>query len=238
MAWIRDHGPGAARGTKHDFDFLFGSWKVHNRYLKGRLRGSTEWVEFDADADTQPVLDGLGNLDLAEFLQPRRAEWRTHQRRDAAALQSRPQESRSRIHWADTVRAGTLLPPMIGRFNGDVGEFFGDEMLDGRKVLCRFLWTRRRPHAITQVGAGSDLRWTGARPGKPTGSRRSRGANRCDRRLPPDYGRAQAVPSRRSARGTCFRISFSQRLEHALKVRSSPAFAPSLSDADTMPLTK
>ena len=63
MASIRDHGPGAARGTKHDFDFLFGSWKVHNRYLKGRLRGSTEWVEFDADADTQPVLDGLGNLD-------------------------------------------------------------------------------------------------------------------------------------------------------------------------------
>jgi len=32
---------------------------------------------------------------------------------------------------------------MIGRFKDDVGEFFGDEEVDGRKVLCRFLWTRK-----------------------------------------------------------------------------------------------
>ena len=136
MASIREHGPGAARGTKHDFDFLFGSWKVHNRYLKGRLRGSTEWVEFDADADTQPLLDGLGNLD------------QDHAVRNGEPIKGvtlrlfNPATGEWSIHWADTVRAGTLLPPMIGRFNGDVGEFFGDEMLDGRKVLCRFLWTR------------------------------------------------------------------------------------------------
>src|SRR5262249_13559813 len=35
---ILGRGPNAARATKHDFDFLFGSWKVHNRYLIGRLR--------------------------------------------------------------------------------------------------------------------------------------------------------------------------------------------------------
>ena len=46
------------------------------------------------------------------------------------------------IHWADTVGARTLMPPMIGRFIGGVGEFHGDETVDGRKVLCRFLWTR------------------------------------------------------------------------------------------------
>ena len=39
-------------------------------------------------------------------------------------------------------------------------------------------------------------------------------------------GRAQAVPSRRSARGTCFRISFSQRLEHALKDQVLARFRP------------
>jgi len=31
---------------------------------------------------------------------------------------------------------------MVGRFTGDVGEFFGDETVDGKDVLCRFLWTR------------------------------------------------------------------------------------------------
>jgi hypothetical protein len=38
--------------------------------------------------------------------------------------------------------ARTLLPPMTGRFIGAVGEYLGDETVDGKKVRCRFLWTR------------------------------------------------------------------------------------------------
>jgi hypothetical protein len=128
--------PQAARGSKHDFDFLFGSWKVRNQYLKGRLQGSLEWVEFDAEASTQPLLDGLANLDQFH------AVWDGESIKGVNLRLFNPATGEWSIHWADTVRAGTLLPPMIGRFNGDVGEFFGDEMLDGRKVLCRFLWTR------------------------------------------------------------------------------------------------
>jgi hypothetical protein len=48
-------GPNAARATKHDFDFLFGSWSIHNRYLKGRLHHSTEWVEFSARSEVAPL---------------------------------------------------------------------------------------------------------------------------------------------------------------------------------------
>jgi hypothetical protein len=56
-------GVHAARASKHDFDFLHGPWNVHNRYLTGRLRHSTKWVEFDAQSDVQPLLNGLGQLD-------------------------------------------------------------------------------------------------------------------------------------------------------------------------------
>ena len=30
-----------------DFDFFVGRWKVHNRRLRERLKGSTDWEEFE-----------------------------------------------------------------------------------------------------------------------------------------------------------------------------------------------
>ena len=119
----------------NDFDFLIGSWKVHNRYLKGRLRGSTEWIEFDATLDAQLLLGGLANVD------------RFVARRDGKVIEGatlrlfNPATDQWTIYWADTVRPGILQPPMIGQFKGESGEFFGDEEVDGRKVLCRFRWT-------------------------------------------------------------------------------------------------
>jgi hypothetical protein len=129
-------GPKAARATKQDFDFLFGSWKIHNRYLKGRLRDSTEWLEFDARSRVEPLLDGFGHLDCYGAV------------RDGEAFEGitlrlfNPSTGEWTLHWADTARARTLLPPMVGRFIGGVGEFYGDETVDGKTVLCRFLWTR------------------------------------------------------------------------------------------------
>ncbi len=133
---VLGHGAGAARATKHDFDFLFGSWRIHNRYLKGRLRNSTEWIEFEARSEVQPLLDGFGHLD-------RYSAVREGEPFEGITLRLfNPATGEWSIHWADTKRARTLLPPMVGRFIGDVGDFFGDEIVDGKKVLCRFVWTR------------------------------------------------------------------------------------------------
>jgi NIPSNAP len=129
-------GSKAARASKHDFDFLFGSWKVHNRYLRGRLRQSTEWMEFDSQSRVEPLLHGFGHLDRYTAV------------RDGSPFEGitlrlfDPTTGEWSIHWADTARARTLLPPMVGRFIGGVGEFYGDETVDGKKVLCRFLWTQ------------------------------------------------------------------------------------------------
>jgi hypothetical protein len=139
-----------ARASKHDFDFLHGSWNVHNRYLRGRLRHSTEWVEFDALSEVQPLLDGLGQLDRYRAV------------RDGSAIEGitlrlfNPATGEWSLHWADTVNPGVLLPPMVGGFNGEVGEFFGDEFVDGRKVLCRFCWTRTNPDSPRWEQAFSD----------------------------------------------------------------------------------
>jgi hypothetical protein len=129
-------GPNAARATKHDFDFLFGSWNIRNRYLKGRLQHSTEWAEFDARSEVALLLDGFGHVD------------RYFAVRDGAPFEGMtlrlfdPATGEWSIHWADTARARTLLPPMVGRFIGGVGEFYGEETVDGKVVRCRFLWTQ------------------------------------------------------------------------------------------------
>jgi NIPSNAP len=129
-------GAAAARASKHDFDFLFGSWNIHNRILNGRLRHSTEWIDFDARSQVEPLLDGFGHLDRYSAV------------RDGSPFEGitlrlfDPATGEWSIHWADTARARTLLPPMVGRFTAGVGEFHGDEMVDGKKVMCRFLWTR------------------------------------------------------------------------------------------------
>jgi NIPSNAP len=125
----------AARATKHDFDFLHGSWNVHNRYLKERLKHSTDWIEFNARSDVDPLLNGLGQL-------ARYSAVRGGSPVEGVTLRLfNPATEEWSLHWADTVRAGVLLPPMVGRFKGNVGEFFGDETVDGKRVLCRFHWT-------------------------------------------------------------------------------------------------
>jgi hypothetical protein len=128
-------GPCSARGTKHDFDFLFGSWTIRNRYLVGRLRGSTDWIEFESRCEAQPLLDGLANMDSYKFV-------RNGQAFEGITLRLfDPATGEWTIHWADSAHPGALLPPLVGRFEGGVGTFFGDETVDGRTVRCRFVWT-------------------------------------------------------------------------------------------------
>jgi hypothetical protein len=45
------------------------------------------------------------------------------------------------IYWIES-RAGVLLPPVFGGFNGDRGEFYGEDDLAGESAIFRFEWTR------------------------------------------------------------------------------------------------
>ena len=48
---------------RNDFDFLTGRWKVHHHTLRARLKGSTDWDEFEGEMVARKILNGLGNLD-------------------------------------------------------------------------------------------------------------------------------------------------------------------------------
>ena len=48
---------------RNDFDFLAGNWIMHHRRLKERLKGCTEWEEFEGTAVGKKLLNGLGHCD-------------------------------------------------------------------------------------------------------------------------------------------------------------------------------
>lgn len=140
------------------FDFWMGRWKVHNRRLKERLKGCTEWEEFEASSVARPLLSGLGNED--DF----RTEWRPGFVGMTLRLFN-PNTKQWAIYWADNTR-GTLEPPVLGSFVGDIGTFEGDDVLGGRPIRVRFTWTRlgngraRWEQAFSaDAGATWELNW-------------------------------------------------------------------------------
>jgi hypothetical protein len=123
----------AADGAR-DFDFLMGRWTVHNRKLKARLQGCTEWLEFTATNDARLLLGGLGNED----------EFRTEDGFIGMSLRFyAPAQARWAIHWVDN-RRGTLEPAVYGSFSDGVGRFEGTDTFEGRPIRVRFLWSGTR----------------------------------------------------------------------------------------------
>lgn len=124
-----------------DFDFLFGSWTVHNRRLVARLQGSTEWEEFPSTCRARPILGGLGNID--EF---------TLDRSSGRILATTvrlydPVSGDWSIYWATNPGRGRFDVPMVGRFDGPRGEFYAQEVFQERHIFSRFIWTVGGPDA-------------------------------------------------------------------------------------------
>ena len=118
----------------HDFDFWMGSWKVHNRRLRERLKGSTTWDEFEATSVTRPLLRGVGNED----------EFRTDFAGGFVGMSFRFFDRATQkwaIYWADS-RRGVLEPPVYGSFADGQGVFLGTDTLEGRPIQVRFIWSR------------------------------------------------------------------------------------------------
>src|SRR5262245_38035672 len=120
--------------TASDFDFWFGTWDVHNRWLTRRLAGSDRWEEFPATVVARPLPGVLGNQD----------EFRTEHVGGFVRLAFRffdPELRRWSIYWADSRRPGELDPPVFGTFSGDAGVFEGEDIHRGRPILVRFTWS-------------------------------------------------------------------------------------------------
>src|SRR4029077_11330946 len=53
----------SVRDGSHDFEFIYGKWRMPNHRLKKRLAGSHEWVDFITCDEGRPLPGGIGNTD-------------------------------------------------------------------------------------------------------------------------------------------------------------------------------
>jgi hypothetical protein len=140
-----------------DFDFLTGSWNVHNRRLTKRLVGSDEWIEFTAPAVCWPLFDGMANVDEITFPDGTRGL--------TLRLFDQEREEWS-LYWASSGN-GTLFPPVVGRFKDGRGVFYGDDTEGGTPVRVRFIWSDITPNSVrweqafsVDGGATWEVNWT------------------------------------------------------------------------------
>jgi hypothetical protein len=131
-------GPSAERqalsNAQSDFDFFIGRWNVRNRRLRERLKGSTEWDEFDGTVVARPLWGGHGNVDEYEARAPfgliQGMTVRLYNRRSGQWS----------LTWANRDN-GVLDTPMIGGFRDGRGEFYDQEMFEGRSIYVRYVWS-------------------------------------------------------------------------------------------------
>lgn len=122
------------------FNFLLGDWKVRNRRLVERLKGCDEWEEFDAWQTNRALPGGIGNYD--DFVAD---AWRPGYVGLSLRLFN-PETGLWSIYWLDNKnggleRSGTLLPPVVGKFDNGIGLFEGEDVLNGRAIRVRYTWS-------------------------------------------------------------------------------------------------
>ena len=121
-----------ARDGQHDFDFEIGTWHTHLKRLLHPLTGSTTWTEYDGTTVVRKVLDGRANL--VEL----RVDGPAGHFEGMSLRLYNPQARQWSLNFA-SAGGGTLSTPTIGEFRDGRGEFYDQEMLDGRAILVRFV---------------------------------------------------------------------------------------------------
>jgi hypothetical protein len=131
------------RDGSHDFDFLIGDWKAHVRRLPDRFNGSNTWDEYDGISNHKKILDSNANFEEFEVWS---SDKKLHIK--AQTLRLYNQESHQWSIYLLDVTNGTLqIPPVVGGFQGNRGEFYDQEDYKGRKIIVRYVWLNQSPHA-------------------------------------------------------------------------------------------
>ncbi|HEV2289103.1 MAG TPA: hypothetical protein VGR81_09135 [Candidatus Acidoferrales bacterium] len=140
---------GTERDGQHDFDFDFGTWKVHIQHLVHPLMGSHTWIKYDGTDVVHKIWGGRANLAEVE------ADGPTGHIEFLSLRLYNPQSHQWSLNVANSAD-GTVNVPTIGGFKDGRGEFYDQETVNGRAVLARTVWSDITPTSYHFEEAFSD----------------------------------------------------------------------------------
>jgi hypothetical protein len=129
------------RDGQQDFDWEIGTWATHVRVLRNPLSGAApDWAQFSGTSAVRPILGGRSNIVELSVKGPKGAI-------EGVALRLyNPQSRQWSLNYA-SLRGGVLTAPVYGGFDGKGhGSFYGQDMLDGRAIMVRFMITVVSPN--------------------------------------------------------------------------------------------
>jgi hypothetical protein len=130
----------AARDGAKDFDWEIGTWTTKVKVRRNPLSGTAaDWAEYQGTSVVKPLLDGHANFVELSVTG-------TRGKIEGGSLRLyNPKARQWSLNYA-SVGGGVLTAPVFGGFDdGGRGAFYGQDTLDGRTILVRFIVKRISP---------------------------------------------------------------------------------------------
>jgi hypothetical protein len=128
--------------SQHDFDFLAGKWKMHNRKLNKRMVGCKDWTEFESSDENHKILTGVGNVDTYSSTELPGSIGKLFEGFTIRLFN--PATRLWSLYWIPST-TGIMDPPVVGSFENNVGHFFGKDTFNGIDIIFVFRWDKRDP---------------------------------------------------------------------------------------------
>jgi hypothetical protein len=139
-AGVQGHAP-IERDGAHDFDFIFGHWKIHLKRRASAANGANTWTQFDGYGRYRKIWDGRANLNEFEADSP-------SGHIEGLTLRTyNPKTRQWSLYWASS-GDGILAEPQVGQFHDGVGEFYAQDKIDGKSVFVRYVWSKITANSV------------------------------------------------------------------------------------------
>jgi len=111
------------------------------RRLPDRLIGSNNWIEYNGISNHKKLLDSNANFEEFEVDNP---EKHLHIKAQTLRLYN-PETHQWSIYLLDLDKGLLPMPPVVGEFSGNRGEFYDQEQYKGRAIFVRYVWLNVSP---------------------------------------------------------------------------------------------